>query len=1350
MPFSPVNASKEIAEKYMRYLKTIFSINDPDYQRQYEKLLSTESIFAAGPYIDVTDSFVKGVNIEQMITDKSLPGSFSKLNLPLNRPLYLHQQHAIEKASLGKNIVVSTGTGSGKTESFLIPILSHILSEFEHGSLTPGVRALIIYPMNALANDQIERLRTLLSNCPEITYGSYTGQTKEKLSYAMAEYSALNEGAKPAPNELISREQMKQTPPHILITNYAMLEYLMIRPDDSVFFDGTYSNNWKFIVLDEAHVYNGSTGIEVSMLMRRLKSRLHARDIQYILTSATLGSDESNNDVVKFAADLCASSFFADDVIRAKRVSYPKTDIAFSLSAKFYTEINKLFESQVDDSEISERISTLLNIKPKGISSSDLLFDLLLKDTTFRSIRQFISRPQTVASISQHIGWSLQETEDFVSVASHAEQESARIFEARYHMFLRATESVFITLAPSKKLFLERKIRHFETDGTEYSVFEMGTCSICHAIYLVGKIEDGYLKQSSELFQKDVFLLADSCQDTDEDHLLSEENISVEPYLLCPFCGRLERADKVSPKFCEHGYSKMIRVFHTILKSEDRRMSKCPACEASSPFNMLRMLFTGQEAVTSVIGTALFEALPSYRIIREKSETDDDSGFSFAFQSTVSHRVEEAKQFLAFSDNRQSAAFYASYMDQTYRSILYKRMIVEVLQRHQSKGVLPLPVVIGELTSLFEQNHICQSESETPEKESWKAVLAELVDNNGNTSLYRTGLCAISVDGQGLTGNSKWGLTAHEIEAVCNELLLSMMSAAAIHCPIAMTQSDREFFTHSGISFSYTYSDANRRKWQRSFIPTLAHLNNRRLDYMTRLFLKSGMNFERTEVINAIKVLWEKVLAEPKFEYLAVSDGLYRVNPGKLTLSSTANWYRCNVCHHTTSNNVRGVCPTYRCGGSLEPIDMQSEMNDNHYYELYKNMGIRPLRIVEHTAQLSKETAYEFQKKFKQKQIDILSCSTTFEMGVDVGSLETVFMRNMPPSPANYAQRAGRAGRNKHSAAYALTFCTKSNHDFSFFQTPERMIRGNIMPPAFNVENEKIAIRHVFASAMGYFWKRNPEYFSVAKDIAEEHDGAMSGFSKIKDYLEEKPRDLQEYLKEFLPRELINKFGIDSFSWVEHLLSSKSEQPGILARAVTEYRQELGILENELLRLQQERLGNSYLLQRMKTYQQEAIISFLSRKGVLPQYGFPVDTVELSIVDRKGSSGLGLQLQRDLGMAISEYAPDSQIVANNHLITSRYIRKTPGMLWRQYDYNICKDCLSMFVRTHTEESSGSSGAEKCQCCGAQLPCTNDTFIVPEFGFEADSDSISKPGLIRPVRTFNHEIAYIGHDSSPFT
>ncbi len=106
-------------------------------------------------------------------------------------------------------------------------------------------------------------------------------------------------------------------------------------------------------------------------------------------------------------------------------------------------------------------------------------------------------------------------------------------------------------------------------------------------------------------------------------------------------------------------------------------------------------------------------------------------------------------------------------------------------------------------------------------------------------------------------------------------------------------------------------------------------------------------------------------------------------------------------------------------------------------------------------------------------------------MGVDVGTLETVFMRNMPPSPANYAQRADRAGRNNNTAAYAITFCNKSSHDFTFFRQPENMIKGKIKPPKFIVENDKIAIRHLYASSLGFFWQQYPEYFSKAANMAE-------------------------------------------------------------------------------------------------------------------------------------------------------------------------------------------------------------------------------------------------------------------------
>ncbi|WP_028309571.1 DEAD/DEAH box helicase [Desulfitibacter alkalitolerans] len=309
MSFSPVNASKNILDKYKRYLQTTFSINDEYYSKQFSKELNKINLLAKGPFLDVNDSFVKGRSIEELIKGGLLAKGFQKLKVPLTRPLYKHQEEAVSKVQNEKNIVVSTGTGSGKTESFLIPVFNYLFRQHEENKLDPGVRALIIYPMNALANDQTERLRDLLANYPEITYGSYTGQTKGKFSDALVEYKNLNNGEMPIKNELISREQMKDTPPHILITNYAMLEYLMLRPDDNVFFDGEYAENWKFIILDEAHVYKGSTGIEVAMLLRRLKAKLSKDNLRYILTSATLGEKHDNPQVAQFAQRLCNSDF---------------------------------------------------------------------------------------------------------------------------------------------------------------------------------------------------------------------------------------------------------------------------------------------------------------------------------------------------------------------------------------------------------------------------------------------------------------------------------------------------------------------------------------------------------------------------------------------------------------------------------------------------------------------------------------------------------------------------------------------------------------------------------------------------------------------------------------------------------------------------------------------------------------------------------------------------------------------------------------------------------------------------------------------------------------------------------
>ena len=290
------------------------------------------------------------------------------------------------------------------------------------------------------------------------------------------------------------------------------------------------------------------------------------------------------------------------------------------------------------------------------------------------------------------------------------------------------------------------------------------------------------------------------------------------------------------------------------------------------------------------------------------------------------------------------------------------------------------------------------------------------------------------------------------------------MSEGAIDYPEVMNTEERSFFAPNGVEHEYSLSDADPKSFTLSFMPSKAGFSNKRMDYISRLLKKKGFELDEPELVRLLEALWKKFFAAAE-GLMIPRNGKYRVRADQIRIQRSKPLYVCRKCRRVTQHNIDGVCPGYECDGTLEQLDSESVFKDNHYYNLYQQLEIRPLRVVEHTAQLSKETAYEYQNMFKRKEIDVLSCSTTFEMGVDVGSLETVFMRNVPPSPANYAQRAGRAGRSLYSAAFALTFCNKSSHDFTFFRDPVRMIRGRIDPPVFDVRNEKIAIRHLFASA---------------------------------------------------------------------------------------------------------------------------------------------------------------------------------------------------------------------------------------------------------------------------------------------
>ena len=210
--FKPLRESQRIVDDYKEFMKTGRHIKHPLYNKLFAEALEKEEI-DKGPYLEVTDSFTKGRSLNELIHEGVLNADYKLLNnskhkaVHLNRPLYSHQERAFEVIGTNnRSAVVTTGTGSGKTESFLYPILNELMNENAQGALGPGVRALIVYPMNALANDQMKRFRELLANYPDITFGAYTGETKYKEESAINHYNAQYK-SDPLENEIISREK---------------------------------------------------------------------------------------------------------------------------------------------------------------------------------------------------------------------------------------------------------------------------------------------------------------------------------------------------------------------------------------------------------------------------------------------------------------------------------------------------------------------------------------------------------------------------------------------------------------------------------------------------------------------------------------------------------------------------------------------------------------------------------------------------------------------------------------------------------------------------------------------------------------------------------------------------------------------------------------------------------------------------------------------------------------------------------------------------------------------------------------------------------------------------------------
>jgi hypothetical protein len=1340
MIFRPAESSKRIVEFYRNYLLSTFQTNVEEYNKQFEEQLQKSDIIAKGPFLNLSDAYLKDASILDLIDQKILHADFAKLkSLHLNRKLYKHQVDAITKVTGGKNVVVSSGTGSGKTECFLIPIINHLLEQKSNGLLTPGIRALMIYPMNALVNDQIFRLRQILADIPEITFGRYTGETKESYKDALNEYHS-REHAKPLDNELISREQMRKSPPHILITNYSMLEYLLLRPDDHVFFNPPFNAHWRYLVLDEAHSYHGAKGIEVSMLLRRVKAKLNSQKLNYVLTSATLGEKEDNPKVVEFASVLCSAPFFEDEVIRSEKTIPMAVDEIQRNELSLFSELAREIRDNSPKEDLLQIIQKYSKLPiDESMSTEEILYYLILHDDFYYKLRQVLATPKTLEDASKQLEVEEALLSDYIAVASNAEKDGDRIFEAKYHLFIKGIEGVFVTLAPSNKLFLQKRdeLHNKISDRSEevYKVFEITFCYNCNVIFIIGMIEGNKLIQPSvnhESNRLEAFMLVES-EDVDE------EIEKPEYYHLCSICGSIQRSTAIGDFPCNHDR----RFFQKVLRVGDEKkqyldeLHACPSCGIrNSRRNILLPFYLSQDLATAIIATALYKELPEKKISKKYEPFHDFFGESGSKQVVNEEKI--TKQFLTFSDSRQSAAFFSPYLSITYKEALTKRLMSEVASQyvHQmSHEGMSLKNFVQHIEELMDEHNI--NDKDERNREAWLETLKEMSNFKSKNALQNLGILYFEIEDISDKGNEQYGLSKDEVNTLFKLMASRFLAEAAVSIPIGLTRAHYKRITISGLERSF-----EKEKSDKSYL--VNWLPKGKINLYTK-FLSRLINAKDPKLV--LEEIWDLFVSRG---YLSLINNAYKVKSEKIKVRKPDKLFICSRCKKITPYNIRNFCIHGNCYGELMEYDFTNGLKNPHYRNLYTELSLQDMKVREHTAQLSSDCAYQYQNEFKDKKINILSCSTTFEMGVDIGTLETIFLRNMPPSPANYIQRAGRAGRSTKSAAYALTYCLNNSHDLNFFKNPLGMIQGVVRPPYFNISNQKICIRHIFASAFSFFWQKHKEYY--AKNIGDFH--GKSSHMEFLRYLDTKPEDLKQYLLKIVPEGLVEEFQVNNFGWITRLHNDDLFHSGTLDLAMKNFEQDLADLskahkqysalekKTEISSSGSINYKKGEISRSIRTIQGEYLIDFLSRFNLIPKYGFPVDTVELRGFGVNATSG-SLRLSRDLLTAISEFAPGSEIIANGKIIRSRYLKVIKGYSWPRYKYAVCDKCQTL-SRVLWTDASGK--LDRCSQCGQEFKgpkVKKLEYVIPKFGFVMDIEEPLPAGTEKPKRTYRGSIAYIG-------
>ncbi len=1376
-----IEQSDFIKTKFSKYLRSTFDIRDSRYNDLYNKRLDElESKLYKGPYLASSLPFEQSSSINELIDKGEFEKDFLRVGaLDFDRPCYAHQINAFKRVAGGHNIVVTTGTGSGKTECFMLPIINELIKEINNGDTETGVRAIFLFPLNALVYDQIDRLRELLKNYEEIKFGFYTGRTPEdETSVEGRKQVALykKQYGEPSKNEFITRDKMRANPPHILFTNYSMLEYLLIRPTDQSLISADALKHLRFIVLDEAHIYRGALGIEISLLISRLKGTANKKP-QFILTSATLGRGEEDlPSIIDFASKLTSSPFEDSDIIFGIR-HQNNEKLEYRVKPEDCLELYNCFDDKDNFIKVYEKYRAF--DERKSIKTNT--YELLIRDYNSNDLFHYSQKVGGFMEVMDRMfGFNIETLTALIELISKSTSDDSdypkKLFDIKYHMFMKAPDGAFVTLGSKKDLSLVTV-----NQINDNKAFKIGICQNCKVPYVMGITEANILRIDDEIDidesyadkakRLEYYLIGDSL--TPDEIVDLENNKQFEKYYVCSACGFIKKASSaVATSDCEHFASSKTTLYKFIGKDDSdideddvitNNLHRCPICDYKSTNGGVIMGFhVGKDRATTLIAQILYESMnyPTKKIAASK-----DSLFG-GEEKTKKLR----KQYLVFSDSRQQAAYFSKFLNSMNDRFMKKSIIWDLLKENDHQKI-PYLSLVAQLDSYFRERLYYTDEEAI--KHAKATALWELLLVDGRNSGEGIGLFAFKLDlnkgnykneellEKALASKGFNNITAKQFKDITAQALSVFRTSPSISYDSLLTDNPEERKELLGYRQRSVYislqearkakSDKNSYYPVKSFLPVEDDSTKKSAVNNVVKYVMKTLDYDVKKAKDLLRIIFqlaidEKILTPNEApEY----DGTYLIKASEYTLHSYKNlkYYKCSKCNKLTLYNVNNKCTDSDCNGLLEECDVDNDdfYKNNYYRNEYISRSIEKLICREHTAQMNADEAKKIQDDFKSEtgKTNFISCSTTFEMGIDLGGLNTVFMRNVPPTPSNYAQRAGRAGRRAETSAFILTFCGSTSHDYTYFSAPQEMIRGLVKPPYFVIDNDKILMRHITATALSLYF-REPEYLSDFDTV--EHFLKEEVADKFLNYIRSKPKKLGDMIDKYLLNsdELLCKYG--DFKWINYLELSESA-----LRLMNDGLKNLIQLYTDAMNYASSTkdfpLANSYKEALRRLNSKNSLITNFTKYNVIPGYGFPVDNVELHIYDydeQKMSDEYNLS--RDLSLAISEYAPGSEIIVNEKKYTSRYLfLPHKGYSLPATYYLECEKCHT--INTHVDKNYFIQGVN-CKYCETPINVSKGPrkFVTPIFGFVADKKNKDTKRM-KPFKTYASDTFYIGDNLS---